>query len=164
AVRDHRPSEKRRNERHYRREHEERKVRLPGIRLFLHDVLHAVGHGLKESGGTNAVGAEAILDEAADAPLGPDDQHHADHINREGQQHLDDRREEPHAAALGLRRVHKSVAGRRRLEQREDGHTVASARDALAIARPLRPRTSYDIPENSAFATASAPKTSLASE
>src|SRR4029078_10438063 len=71
---------------------------------------------------------------------------------------------EPHAAALGLRRVHKSVAGRRRLEQREDGHTVASARDALAIARPLRPRTSYDIPENSAFATASAPKTSLASE
>jgi hypothetical protein len=122
--------------------YEEREVRLPGVRLLLHDVLDAVGDGLEQSGGSDTIWPEAVLDEAADAPLRPDDEHHADHVDREGQQHLDQRGQEPHAAAVGLGPVNESVTRRRGLEQSEHDHTVASAREALAIARPLRPSAS----------------------
>ena len=60
------------------------------IRLLLHDVLHAVGDGLQQSVRPDAVRAATILDERADAALGPDHIHHADHVDREDQQHLHD--------------------------------------------------------------------------
>ena len=121
AVRDHRPGEQRRNERHHRRENEEREVRLPRVRLFLHDVLHAVGDGLQQSVRADAVWSAAILDERADAPLGPDDEHHADHVDRESEQHLHDRGEEPGAAArpAAAACTSRRLRRRRRLEQRE---------------------------------------------
>ena len=53
------------------------------VRLFLHDVLHAVGDRLQQSVRPDAIRPAAILDERADAALGPDHHHHADHVDRE---------------------------------------------------------------------------------
>ena len=89
----------------HRREDEQRHVRLARVRLFLHDVLHAVGDGLQQPVRSDAVRAAAILDERADAPLEPDDHHHADHVDRERDEHLHDRGEEPDAAVRRLRQV-----------------------------------------------------------
>src|SRR6185503_13097622 len=114
-----------------------------------------------------AIRPAPILDERANAPLGPDHHHHADHIDREENEHLHVRHQEPEAGACRRHEMLDAVARGRRLRDRlhegRDDHALAPA-VAPATLRPLSPSVSYDMPANSDRAPANALKTSDASE
>ena len=64
-----------------RREDEQRQVRRVRVRLFLHDVLHAVGDRLQPARAADAIRTVPILDPRRDLALGERQQRHADHVD-----------------------------------------------------------------------------------
>ena len=111
--RNHRPGHHRRDERERRRQDEERHVRRRRIRLFLHDVLHAVGERLQQPVRPDAIRAVTVLDPRRDLPLGERQQRDADHVHREDDDHLHDRGDEEDGRSPACLRVGDAAASRR---------------------------------------------------
>jgi hypothetical protein len=83
------------------------------------------GHRLQQAVRSHPIGPAAILDERADAPLGPDHHHHAHHVDGEDREHLHHGSEEPDELVVRRRQVlERRDGGRLSLRKRENagGH------------------------------------------